>query len=46
MMRTHQPDQDVFRLVLAEGIDWQPFAAFPPFARLAVVVGHPPEPGP
>jgi hypothetical protein len=27
-------------------IDWEPFAAFPPSARLAVVVGHPPEPGP
>ena len=29
-MRTHQPDQDVFRSVLPEDIDWQPFPAFPP----------------
>jgi quercetin dioxygenase-like cupin family protein len=32
--------------VLPEAIDWQPFAAFPPSARLAVVVGNPSEPGP
>ena len=43
---THQPDEGVFRSVLAENIDWEPFAAFPPPARLAVVVGHPSEPGP
>jgi quercetin dioxygenase-like cupin family protein len=46
MTRPHQPDQAVFRSVLPEDIDWQPFAAFPPPARLAVVVGHPAEPGP
>jgi hypothetical protein len=45
-MLTHQPDEGVFRSVLAEDIDWEPFAAFPPSAHLAVVVGHPPEPGP
>ena len=45
-MRTHQPDQDVFRSVLPEDIHWEPFAAFPASARLAVVVGHPSEPGP
>jgi hypothetical protein len=45
-MLTHQPDEGVFRSVLSEDIDWEPFAAFPPSARLAVVVGHPPEPGP
>ena len=45
-MPAHQPDQDVFRSVLPEDIDWQPFAAFPRPARLAVVVGHPSEPGP
>ena len=39
--RSHQPGQDVFRSVLAEDIDWKPFAAFPPSVRLAVVVGHP-----
>jgi quercetin dioxygenase-like cupin family protein len=45
-MRTHQPDQAVFRSVLPEAIDWKPFPAFPPSARLAVVVGQPAEPGP
>jgi len=43
---THQPDQAVFRSVLSEDVDWQPFPGFPPAARLAVVVGHPSEPGP
>ena len=46
MMRPHQPDQEAFRAVLPENIDWKPFAAFPPSARLAVLVGHPSEPGP
>ena len=45
-MRTHQPDQAVFRSVLPEDIEWKPFPAFPPPARLAVVVGQPPGPGP
>ncbi len=45
-MITHQPDEDAFRSVLAEDIGWEPFAAFPPSARLAVVVGHPAEPAP
>ena len=46
MSRAHQPGQDVFRSVRPEDIDWQPFSAFPPPARLAVVVGEPAEPGP
>ena len=46
MTQTHQPDEAGFRSVLPEDIDWKPFAAFPPSARLAVVVGHPAEPGP
>ena len=46
MIRSHQPGQAVFRSVLPEDVDWEPFAAFPPSARLAVVVGHPAEPGP
>jgi quercetin dioxygenase-like cupin family protein len=46
MIRPHQPGQAVFRSVRPEDIDWEPFAAFPPSARLAVVVGHPSEPGP
>jgi hypothetical protein len=28
MVRTHQPGQAVFRSVLPEEIDWQPFPAF------------------
>ncbi|HEY1777432.1 MAG TPA: cupin domain-containing protein [Solirubrobacteraceae bacterium] len=31
--------------VLSENIDWQPFPAFPPTARLAVLVGDPNGPG-
>jgi quercetin dioxygenase-like cupin family protein len=46
MTRPHQPDQADFRSVRPEDIDWEPFAAFPPPARLAVVVGRPSEPGP
>ena len=46
MTRNHQPDQADFRVVLPEDIDWKPFPAFPPGARLAVVVGDPTEPGP
>ncbi len=46
MVRTHEPGQAVFRSILPEQIDWQPFAAFPPAVRLAVLVGHPSEPGP
>jgi hypothetical protein len=45
-MPTHQPGQDVFGYVHPEDIDWKPFPAFPPSARLAVVVGQPAEPGP
>ena len=46
MTRPHEPGQDVFRSILPGDIDWQPFAAFPPSARLAAVVGRPAEPGP
>jgi quercetin dioxygenase-like cupin family protein len=46
MTRPHQPDQADFRSVRPEDIDWEPFAPFPPSARLAVVVGHPSDPGP
>ena len=37
----HQPGQDVFKLIRPEEIEWKPFAAFPPAARLALVVGEP-----
>jgi len=35
-----------FGSVLGENIQWQSFPAFPPEARLAVVVGNPSEAGP
>jgi quercetin dioxygenase-like cupin family protein len=46
MARPHQPDEAAFRSILPEDIDWKPFPAFHPAARLAVLVGHPAEPGP
>ena len=46
MARPHQSDEAVFRSILPEEIEWKPFPAFPPAARLAVLVGHPAEPGP
>ena len=46
MTRQHQRDQAVFRSILPEDIDWQPFPAFPSSARLAVIVGQPSELGP
>ena len=44
--RDHQPGQAEFRAVLPEEVEWKTFAAFPPEARLAVLVGQPSEPGP
>ena len=44
--RSHQPDQSEFRAIHAEDIKWQPFPAFPPAARLAILIGHPDKPGP
>ena len=46
MARQHQPGEAVFRSILPEEIDWQPFPAFPPSSPLAVLVGNPSEPGP
>jgi quercetin dioxygenase-like cupin family protein len=46
MIRTHQTGEAAFRSVRPENIDWKPFAAFPPPARLAIVVGEPSDPGP
>jgi quercetin dioxygenase-like cupin family protein len=46
MIRTHYSGQAGFRSLRPGEIDWKPFAAFPPAARLAIVVGHPSEPGP
>jgi quercetin dioxygenase-like cupin family protein len=42
----HQPGEADFRSILPEDIDWKPFPAFPPSARLATVVGDPSKPGP
>jgi len=42
----HQPDEDRFRAIHAEDVQWRPFPAFPPRARLAVLVGDPTKPGP
>jgi len=33
------------KFVLPEALEWRPFSAFPPEARLAIVVGRPAEPG-
>ena len=44
--RSHQPGQSVFKAIMAEDLDWRPFAAFPPTVRLAVVVGQPSAAGP
>jgi quercetin dioxygenase-like cupin family protein len=42
----HQPDEDRFRAIHAEDVEWKPFPAFPPEARLAILVGDPTRPGP
>jgi quercetin dioxygenase-like cupin family protein len=46
MTQTHEGDPAGFTSVLPEDIDWEPFPAFPPSVRLAVVVGDPTQPGP
>ena len=46
MARPHQPGESQFRAILPEDIVWKPFAAFPPDARLAVMIGDPSQPGP
>jgi len=45
-LRPHQPGQKTFRAILPEEIDWKPFPAFPPSARLAIIVGQPSQAGP
>lgn len=44
--RPHQPDEDKFRAIHPEDIEWKPFPAFPAGARLAVLVGDPAKAGP
>jgi quercetin dioxygenase-like cupin family protein len=46
MVRDHQPGEAVFKTILPEDIHWTPFPAFPPSARLAVLVGEPTQAGP
>ena len=38
--------QSTFKAIIAEDIDWKPFAAFPDTVRLAVLVGTPSAEGP
>jgi len=45
-IRPHQPDEAEFRAILPEEAEWRPFPAFPPAARLAILVGEPTQPGP
>jgi hypothetical protein len=44
--RQHRLGNGGFRSVLPDDIDWQPFAAFPPSVRLAVIVGQPSQNAP
>src|SRR3954470_585096 len=41
----HRLTPAAFGAILSEDIEWRPFSAFPPAARLAVVVGEPSEKG-
>jgi len=45
-IRPHQQGEAEFRAVLPEQVEWRPFPAFPPEARLAILVGEPTQPGP
>ena len=46
MVGDHQPGQADFRWILPDDVDWKPFPAFPPSARLAVLIGEPTQVGP
>jgi quercetin dioxygenase-like cupin family protein len=46
MSTTHNLDEDKVHAIRPEGVEWKPFASFPPAARLAVLVGDPTKPGP
>jgi quercetin dioxygenase-like cupin family protein len=43
---THQPGEDRFRAIRPDDVEWKSFPAFPPQARLAILVGDPSKPGP
>ena len=42
----HQPGEAGFRVIHSEDVQWKAFPAFPPEARLAILVGDPSMPGP
>ena len=44
MVESHEKDDGALRSVLPDDLDWQPFAAFPPSVRLAILAGRPAEP--
>jgi hypothetical protein len=44
--RDHLPDEERFRVIHSEDVEWRIFPAFPPEARLAVLVGDPTKPAP
>lgn len=46
MTNTRRARQPALKTILPEQIEWKPFAAFPPSAHLAVLVGEPTKPGP
>ena len=46
MTTTHFPGQEMFRAIHPEDIVWLSFPAFPPAARLAILVGQPLEASP
>jgi len=46
MVRVHQPAESAFKSILPEEVEWQSFPAFPPSAKLAVLVGDPTREGP
>jgi quercetin dioxygenase-like cupin family protein len=46
MTQDHRPGQEAFRSILPDDIDWEPFPAFPPSARLAILVGDPSQAAP
>ena len=45
-VQLQQSVQSTFKAIMAEDIDWKPFAAFPDTVRLAVLVGMPSAEGP
>jgi quercetin dioxygenase-like cupin family protein len=45
-VRPHLPDEDSFHAIRPQDVQWKSFPAFPPEARLAILVGNPARPGP